>query len=297
MNTPYRVIANLRSAVALRDSEGHVEKAVPLSKLPQLVAGDKVMCERETGGALRVIELLPRNGVLERPDHRRQLKPLAANVTHLAIISAAPPGIDTLLIDQFCVAAERAGIDAMIVINKADLLDEAQKQQYQDVLNTYNAIGYTTAMLSAKSAESMHEFTQKLEDKTLVLVGASGVGKSSIVNALLPDLDVRVGAVSAATGLGAHTTSVTYWYEMGERTSIIDSPGVRQFSVAHLTASDVRSGYRDIAALSVACRFSDCSHTVEPKCAVLDALKEKNLAAWRYKNYCKLITEEPADKR
>lgn len=128
----------------------------------------------------------------------------------------------------------------------------------------------------------------QLPGRVLVLVGASGVGKSSIIGRLLPDRDVRVGAVSAATGLGAHTTSVTCWYALEGGGAVIDSPGVRQFPVTHLRATDLRAGYREIARAGERCRFGDCTHRVEPGCAVLDALASGEIAAWRYANYSKL---------
>lgn len=286
----YRVIANFGAAVAVVDSDRQVHRATPLSKLAQLVAGDKVHCEREEGGSLRVVKMLERDGVLARIDHRRQDKPLAANVSHLVIVSAAPPGIDTLLIDQFCIAAELAGISPMIVINKSDLLDEQALLNCEAILDVYRRTGYPAMLIDTKTPGKMRPLESELLGKTVVLVGASGVGKSSIVKSLLPDLDVRVGAISAATGLGSHTTSVTFWYEMDNGASIIDSPGVRQYSVEHLSAENVRHGYRDLSDMATQCKFADCSHKVEPKCAVQAALASGDIAQWRYDNYLKLVS-------
>lgn len=274
--------------MAVLDEARQVHRAVPLTKLPQLVAGDRVECDREEGSTLRVVGLVERDGVLSKKDHRGNDKPLAANVSHLGIVSASRPGIDSLLIDQFCVAAELAGIGAIIVINKADLLDEQQHKDCVAMLEVYNKIGYPALLIDTKTEGKMDSLEIELSGKTVVLVGASGVGKSSIVQRLLPDLDVRVGAISAATGFGAHTTSVTFWYELGGGGSIIDSPGVRQYSVAHLSAEDVRSGYRDLADVATACKFSNCSHVVEPDCAVQTALGNGSIARWRYDNYRKL---------
>lgn len=289
--TIYRVVANFRAAVAVMDEAGEIHRAMPLSKLPQLVAGDLVECEFESGSALRVVSLIDRDGVLARIDRRGQPKPLAANVSHLVIVSASKPGIDSLLIDQFCVAAELAGIGAMIVINKQDLLDEQQLAQSKDMLDTYRAVGYPSMLVDTKTPGQLDPLIDALSGKTVVLVGASGVGKSSIVQHLLPDQEVRVGAISAATGFGSHTTSVTFWYQMGNGGSIIDSPGVRQFSAAHLSAEDVRKGYRELADASVHCKFSNCSHRVEPNCAVQTGLADGSVAQWRFDNYCKLADE------
>jgi len=274
--------------VAVLDDTRQLHRAVPLNKLPQLVAGDRVECERQDGSTLRVVGLVERDGVLAKKDHRGKDKPLAANVSHLAIVSASRPGIDSLLIDQFCVAAEQAGIGAIVIINKADLLEKQQHAECIDMLQVYKNIGYPALLIDTKTDGAMDTLEQELSGKTAVLVGASGVGKSSIVQRLLPDLDVRVGAISAATGFGAHTTSVTFWYELGSGGSIIDSPGVRQYSVAHLSAQDVRNGYKELANAAQACKFSNCAHMVEPGCAVQAALAEGTIAQWRYDNYRKL---------
>lgn len=287
-SSSYRVVANFGAAVAVLDESGRLHRAVPLTRLPQLVAGDRVECDQKEGSALRVVGLSERDGVLSKKDHRGRDKPLAANVSHLAIISAIKPGIDSLLIDQFCVAAELAGIGAIVVINKADLLNEQQYEDCVSMLKVYNKIGYPALLIDTKTEGKMDKLETELAGKTVVLVGASGVGKSSIVQRLLPDLDVRVGAISAATGFGAHTTSVTFWYELGGGGSIIDSPGVRQYSVAHLSVEDVRYGYRELASAAYECKFSNCSHIVEPDCAVQTALANGSIARWRYDNYRKL---------
>lgn len=292
MNEPvYRVVANFGAAVAVLAADDSLHHAVPLSKLPQLVAGDMVVCEpvEDTEHAgLRVTALHDRTAVLVRPDRRHRSKPLAANLTHLAIVSAPKPGISTLLIDQFCIAAECAGIGAIIVVNKSDLLGEDALEEVQAMLAVYESLGYITVLVDTKTPGKLEPFLQAVAGRTVVLVGASGVGKSSIVKQVLPDLDVRVGAVSEATGLGAHTTTVTFWYELDDDAALIDSPGVRQFSVSHLTAEEVRSGYREIDDAASRCRFANCTHKVEPDCAVQDALATGDIEQWRFDNYLKL---------
>ncbi|ASJ74465.1 ribosome small subunit-dependent GTPase A [Granulosicoccus antarcticus] len=282
-----RIIANFRASVAVQiEGQSAIRQAYPLRSVPLLVAGDKVLCE-EDGDVLRVHELVPRSSVLERSD-RRTFKPLAANLTHLGIVSANPPGIDTLLIDQFCLAAHRAGVGALIILNKADLLSEEERESCDRMLEVYRSIGYPAVAIDTKNADGIDPLLNELEGRAFTLVGASGVGKSSIIQKLLPDKELRVGAVSAATGIGSHTTSVTFWYDLPGGAAIIDSPGVRQYSVAHLAPNIVREGYHELARAAESCRFGDCSHTVEPGCGVLHALAENTVAQWRYDNYCKL---------
>jgi len=286
-----RVVANFRATVALQlQDESGFEKGYPLKSLPLLVAGDQVLCQREDG-VLRVYELIERRSVLERAD-RHWVKPLAANLTHLGIVSAAPPGIDSLLIDQFCVAAYRAGVSALIIINKADRMTTEEHTAAEAMLRTYRNIGYPAVMIDTKTPDGMQSLLTELADRSVTLVGASGVGKSSIIQKLLPDRELRVGAVSQATGFGSHTTSVTYWYEMPEGGSIIDSPGVRQYSVAHLDEQTVREGFSELAEAAAQCRFGDCTHTVEPVCAVRDAVDSGAIADFRYDNYRKLIAAD-----
>ena len=304
-----RVVANFGASLAVTplDAQGNavqaateepapVEHAVPLKKLPLLVAGDLVELERDAQlGSCRIVKLVKRQSLLERNDGRRGMKALAANLTHLAIVSAEPPGIDTLLIDQFCLAAHRAGIDAIIVINKADLLNDEDCASAENILSVYKRMGYASVLVNTKASGGIDALQNELTDRAVTFVGASGVGKSSIIGALLPDLEVRTGAISAATGQGSHTTTVTCWYEFNGDSgtgAIIDSPGVRQYSVAHLEPADVRAGYRDIRDAAQQCRFANCAHRVEPGCHVQASVASGDIAQWRYDNYCKLLDGE-----
>ncbi len=295
----HRVIANHRRTLAVcaldapagsvGDSVPDVMHAVPLRHLPLIVTGDRVVVETDQAGATRATALAPRDSVLERAEQHARFKPLAANLTHLGIVSAAPPGIDTLLIDEFCVAARRAGLGAIIIINKYRSLSAEQQYAADRLLEAYRAAGHTALACEAADADGIASVSEGLAGRVVALVGASGVGKSSIVQRLLPDRDVRVGAVSAATGLGSHTTSVTFWYELPGNGALVDSPGVRRWSVEELSHDDVRAGFGDIAELAEGCRFNDCKHTVEPECAVTRALNSGQLARFRYDNYCKLV--------
>lgn len=282
-----RVIANFKKTVAVQvDGESTIEQAYPLRSVPLMVAGDKVECFRDDG-LLRVQTLLPRQTVLERAD-RHWVKPLAANLTHLGIVSANPPGMDTLLIDQFCLAAHQADVDALIIFNKADRLNSDELLLTQELIKTYRKVGYKAVLIDTKTEDGIQPLLDELDGCTFTLVGASGVGKSSIIQRLLPDKDLVVGAVSEATGLGSHTTSVTFWYDLPVSGAIIDSPGVRQFSVSHFAKQTVRQGYHELARAAESCRFGDCSHTVEPACGVQQLLDEGEIARWRYENYKKL---------
>ncbi len=298
----HRVIANLGrklAVVPLTAVSSTPVQATPLRQLPLIVAGDRVTVQVDDADATRVVSLESRDTVLERAERHGKFKPLAANLTHLGIVSAAPPGIDTLLIDEFCVAARRSGLGALIIINKYRSLTADEQERADRILDAYREAGHVALSCEAAEDDGVAELQASLAGRVVALVGASGVGKSSIVKRLLPDRDIRVGAVSAATGLGSHTTSVTLWYELPAEGALIDSAGVRRWSVEELSALDVRSGFGEIAELASGCRFNDCTHGVEPGCAVTDALDKGELARFRYDNYRKLadMASGAADSR
>jgi len=205
-------------------------------------------------------------------------------------VAAIKPELDLLLIDQFCVIAEHSGIDAVVVLNKSDLASSTSASALHKNLQCYADIGYKAAVINTLSDTGIEPLMTLLHNNTSVLVGQSGVGKSSIVKRLLPDLDVRVGAISKATGIGAHTTTVSFRYELPGTGILIDSPGVRQFPVDHLGIQQVSKGYREIAKASSYCKFSNCSHQTEPHCQVQADLKNGDISLSRYRNYIKLIS-------
>ena len=132
------------------------------------------------------------------------------------------------------------------------------------LIGVYRQIGYPAIFIDTKTTGGMQALRRELAERVVTMVGASGVGKSSIIQQLLPDRELRIGAVSEATGFGSHTTSVTYWYELPSGGAVIDSPGVRQYSVSHLDPLTVREGFFELAEVGQECRFGDCTHTVEP---------------------------------
>lgn len=292
---PARVIANFGASAAIIDDKGSIKRAQPLKKLDLLVAGDKVLCTDESGSGettTRVTQLQTRSTVLARPDRKRQLKPLAANVTRLLIVISPKPAPEPLLIDQFCIAAASAGIQPVIVLNKVDQIDSSASEvtagDYTGLLDIYRQAGFPTALCSTKTPAGLDQLSELIRQQTSVLVGQSGVGKSSIVKKLLPDQEVRIGAISAATGIGAHTTTVSFWYQLEGGGALIDSPGVRQFAVDYLQTQQVESGFPEIQHWRDGCRFADCTHSVEPDCAVKSALDSGDISKSRYENFLRL---------
>lgn len=286
-----RVIANYGAIVLLAGDDSKPVRAVPRKRIGLPVAGDHIIWSPQSQGDAVVLEIEPRRSVLERPDQRRQMKPVAANLTQLVIVSAVEPGIDLFLIDQYAVYAELMGIDVCIAINKADLITPDKRDGVDNILDTYRALGYTTVLVDTLSDEGFQPILDVIEGETSIFVGQSGVGKSSLINRIMPDLNIRVGALSDATGLGGHTTTTTTLYPLQAGTELIDSPGVREFTLNHLDAHQVAKGFPEIRSLAEYCRFNNCTHKVEPACAVREAEGSKTLNKVRYKSYLRLLDE------
>lgn len=203
-------------------------------------------------------------------------------------ILAVKPAIDPLLLDQYLIVSEFQDIKPLIVLNKVDLLDEQSRKDTDEIILLYRRLGYEVIEVSAAKKTGLDTLRERLKDKTSILVGQSGVGKSTITNALLPDLDIQTKALSTASGLGKHTTTSSTLYKLPEGGDIIDSPGVNIFGLAHITEQNLAYGYREIKQLADQCKYSNCLHLKEPKCAVKDGVDNGSVSKQRYLRYLKL---------
>lgn len=284
-----RVVANHSASVVVQDENGSTFRCVARRKLGVIVAGDWVEVERQATGRSAIVSIAPRSSVLERPGHRGELKPVAANLTRLVIVTAIEPGIDTLLIDSYCCAAERAGIEPAVLVNKSDLLDPAQLASVSDMLDDYHRIGYRGQLVSAIKGDSVDDLDSLLRGHTSVLVGQSGTGKSSIINRIMPDKLIRTADLSQATGLGGHTTTATTLYNLDRGGCLIDSPGVRAFALEQISKAELADTFRDFVKYAANCRFHNCIHKSEPDCAVQQAVADHGIATSRYRSYLELL--------
>jgi ribosome biogenesis GTPase len=232
-----------------------------------------------------VTAILERQAILSRPDYSGRDKPLAANLTRLVILLAPRPEPSEYLVDQYLVAAEVMGIEAMIVFNKLDLLSPEALEEFHARFARYEDIGYPTLWISLKDGRGMTPLTRKLADETSILVGQSGVGKSSLATTLLPDQEIQIGRLSKATGLGRHTTSATTCYRLPGGGRLIDSPGVRSFRLGSIEASELERGFRELVPYLGRCQFSNCRHDREPGCAVKRAVTDGHIHAERLANF------------
>lgn len=272
---------------------GQIFRCHRRANLPALVTGDRVVWRPGHQGIGVIVAQLARSSELCRPDMRGQLKPVAANVDQIVIVFAPLPEPHGNLIDRYLIAADHAGIRPLLLLNKADLINDANRARLNALLDLYRVLDYPLLEVSAHDGTAMDSLRTHLDGRVSVFVGQSGVGKSSLVNALLPGVDLRVGALSEQTGKGTHTTTTARLFHFPGGGELIDSPGIREFSLGHVTRGDVENGFVEFAELWGCCRFRDCQHDREPGCALLIALEEGRIHPQRLASYRHILATLP----
>jgi ribosome biogenesis GTPase len=242
--------------------------------------------KNEQGGV--VSTQLERQSEIKRPDVRGQLKAVAANVDLIVIVIAPEPEPFGNLIDRYLVAAYLAGIDTVIALNKSDLV--ATNKESRALLKRYETIGHTV-IETGPDDQSTSALNDLLGDQTAVFVGQSGVGKSSMINRLIPDQELRVGALSESVLKGKHTTTTTEVFLRPEGGLIIDSPGIREFGLQHVAPEDVAPGFKEFHPFIDHCKYRDCRHLVEQGCAVLAALEAGSISKERYDSFVNIVKD------
>ncbi|HHH47729.1 MAG TPA: small ribosomal subunit biogenesis GTPase RsgA [Gammaproteobacteria bacterium] len=286
---PGRIITRFGASVDLEDSEGKVHRCLLRQNLPPLVCGDRVIWQQASTGNGVVVAMEPRKTLLERPNADGQLKPVAANIDQIIVVAAPLPALDLGLIDRYLVAAELTGIPPVLLINKVDLLDDGLLDWMRERVAVYSEVGYPVLFASTYQEQGLEALKERLKDHTSIFVGQSGVGKSSLINALMPGQDIRVGELSDASGLGKHTTTTTVLYHFPEGGELIDSPGVRAFGLDHATRNQIADGFVEFRPYLGQCKFNDCRHTVEPGCAIQAAIEEGAIQPERFKSYLQIV--------
>ena len=278
------VIAAYGRHLLVRDAAGAELRARPSGRKLSIVCGDRVRCEPDARhDELLIVEVLPRRTLLARANLRGASEPVVANVTQLVVVVAPLPAADFFIVDRYLCAATAAGIAGVIAINKSDLADALDP----DELEAYSKAGYSHVACSAKAGSGLEPLKQALTGAISVLVGQSGVGKSSLVAALLPDAEVITGDLMREEE-GRHTTTASRAYPLKLGGTLIDSPGVRDFAPAIDQLDERTLGFPEVARLAPGCRFLDCRHMQEPNCAVIAAVDGKSLHARRYESYRRL---------
>lgn len=262
-----------------------------------VAVGDRVGCEADKDGdedTGTIVELVPRTNYVLRQSPRRkhEVHVLAANVDlAVLVMTVVEPMLKQGLIDRFLLSTEPYDIPTAIVFNKADLYGEDDLMVYAALEDIYRSIGYEVMLLSATEGHGVPAFRELLTDKTTLISGQSGVGKSSLLNAVEPGLEARVGGLSGHSGKGQHTTTFAEMHPLSFGGQLIDTPGIKTLSFNHLQPEEVADNFREFFTLSSACRFNNCMHREEPGCAVKAAVEEGEVSELRYVNYLTILAE------
>ena len=242
-----------------------------------------------------ITSILERRNELTRPNLRGQVEVLAANLDYLLVLAAPEPKPDWFIVDRYLCAAELMGIGAGVVFNKTDLSDELPEHE----LSVYRRVGYDVECCSAATEEGLKEVREMLDDHRSIIVGQSGVGKSSIINRLVGDELQPTSDISDKTGEGRHTTVNSVMISLPGGGFIIDSPGVRDYAPALETSAVASVGFREIQKAAAGCRFANCQHMREPGCAVKNAVEAGEISARRYESFRRIVhlTNRLTEKR
>ncbi|MGR9000174.1 MAG: ribosome small subunit-dependent GTPase A, partial [Gammaproteobacteria bacterium] len=250
------VIAHLGQGIAV-EHDHKIILCQTLRRLETVAVGDKVLWSHSSPGQGRIEKILPRRSLLARPSRNGKTRPVAANIDTVFVVFAIEPYCDFLLIDQYLAVCENHNIDAALVLNKTDL---PQSDSIEKELLDYQNLGYPLYRVSAKRASGLDELKRALKDKVSMLAGQSGVGKSSLTNAIIPDKELKTNTISATTKHGRHTTTAATLYHLNNGGDLIDSPGVAIFGLAGLSEQQLAQGYREFQPLINNCQFNDCRH-------------------------------------
>ena len=257
--------------------------------IDSVVVGDIVYWQQETANCGVIVAVLPRKTELGRYDKYHHFKILAANISQMIVVIAPKPEPSTLLLDSYLVAAACIGVKLALVFNKTDLDDDKQSLEtyYRDLYQGLCAHVITNSQLRP----NIQGFEAILAQEQSVFVGQSGVGKSSIINLILPEQMLATLPLNAIHELGQHTTSNARLYHLPYEGVIIDSPGVRAFSLSHLKQADLFWGFEEFRQFIGLCRFRDCCHIKSPHCAIIEAVKQGKISKQRYENYVKMLAQ------
>ncbi|MGI9466589.1 MAG: ribosome small subunit-dependent GTPase A [Rubripirellula sp.] len=294
---PGRVVSvhGLKSRVLADDGKIYdcavrqVLKSLSIEQRSIVVAGDDVLIRADSPLDGVIEEVKPRRGVISRTS-RGQQHVLVANVDYLLIItSAAEPGLKPALIDRFLLTAQQCDLEPVVVLNKVDLVDSVE---LQPMLGVYAAMGFRVLMTSAETGINIPYLRCLLQGKQTAVTGQSGVGKSSLLNAIQPGLGLAVATVSQDNDKGRHTTTAAKLIPLEGGGAVFDTPGIRQFQLWDISAGEVAGLMPDLRPYVSACRYPDCLHLSEDECAVKDAVADGRIDARRYDAYCHLLEDD-----
>lgn len=285
-----RIVAAHGRRVVVEDAGGSQHPCRLFGRRLEVVCGDRVRWVEEDveGAEGLVVEVLPRRSELSRINLSGEGERVVANLDQLVAVLAPVPAPDFALCDRYLAAAEWAGLEAAVVLNKDDL-PGAGEPALQRELDTYRRLGYPMVLTSKRREGGAESLQRILQDRISVLVGQSGVGKSSLINLLVPGVEAAVQEISRASEEGRHTTTAAALYHLPGGGELMDSPGVRDFSPPLPAPRDVASGFRELAGLAVECRYPDCRHAGEPGCVVDSRVATGEVSPRRLASYRQVL--------
>lgn len=264
-----------------------------------IAVGDNVDIVLNQEGTAFITHICERRNYIIRKSQNlsKQSHIIAANVDQaLLIVTVNHPQTSTIFIDRFLATAEAYSVPVVLVFNKNDILTDEERHYQEMMVKLYSNIGYTCLIISATTGQGIEELTPLLQGKITLLSGNSGVGKSTLINRILPDANLRTSAISDAHNTGMHTTTFSEMIEMPNDGYLIDTPGIKGFGTFDIEPEELTSYFRDIFHFSKNCRFNNCTHTHEPGCAVLEAVKEHYISESRYQSYLSMLTDKDENK-
>ncbi len=291
------VISRFGMHADVEDADGSVHRCNIRRTIRSLVTGDRVLWRPGVQGGATVKGIVEavheRTSVLTRPDFYDGVKPIAANINQIAIVSAILPELSLNIIDRYLIACETLEVEPLLVLNKTDLLDEEGREFVDQQMEIYRRIGYRVLMVSSHQKNGLQELEAALTDRISIFAGQSGVGKSSLLNALL---GLELGAneiltndVSDVSGLGQHTTTASRLYHFPHGGDVIDSPGVREFGLWHLEPEQITQGFVEFREFLGHCKFRDCKHDSDPGCAIREAVENGEIDEMRFESYHRIL--------
>lgn len=283
------LITQFGTMADVEDEQGQRYRCQLRQHLGAIVTGDRVTWRQIDATTGVIVARAERDNVLGKPDNHGEIKPVAANIDQILIVTAPKPLLSTYLIDCYLVAAETLTITPIIVFNKIDMLTAEDEKKFREQLTLYQALNYTVLFASTYETQGLDALLLQMQNKISVLVGQSGVGKSSLINVLLPEHAIRTSELSTISEKGQHTTTASTLYHLPQGGSLIDSPGIREFGLWHMKEQQIARGFIEFKPFLGKCRFRNCQHRQQAGCALQEAVDQGIINVSRLASYFKII--------